>query len=98
MDLASNIEHIVQKAKKSLDNEKVEMSNNQKVKGIRGIVRWKEARRKEEAFLMADAIPIHQEVEKEEKVEEVSSETVVSKMDLLRQKQKEKLKYAINNK
>ena len=47
---------------------------------------------------MADAIPIHQEVEKEEKVEEVSSETVVSKMDLLRQKQKEKLKYAINNK
>ena len=36
MDLASNIEHIVQKAKKSLDNEKVEMSNNQKVKGIRG--------------------------------------------------------------
>lgn len=80
MDLASNIEHIVQKAKKSLDNEKVEMSNNQKVKGIRGNRSMeKEARRKEEAFLMADAIPIHQEVEKEEKVEEVSSETVVSK-------------------
>ncbi|GAB6513226.1 TPA: transposase [Bacillus cereus] len=99
VDLASNIEHIVQKAKKSLDNEKVEMSNNQKVKGIRGNRSMeKEARRKEEAFLMADAIPIHQEVEKEEKVEEVSSETVVSKMDLLRQKQKEKLKYAINNK
>ena len=55
------------------------MSNNQKVKGIRGNRSMEKARRKEEAFLMADAIPIHQEVEKEEKVEEVSSETVVSK-------------------
>lgn len=46
---------------------------------------------------MADAIPIHQEVEKEEKVEEVSSETVVSKW-IYYVKSKRKLKYAINNK
>lgn len=99
VDLASNIENIVQNAKKSLDKEKVGMSNNQKVKGIReNRSVEKEARQKEEAFLIADDVPIHQEVEKEEKVEETISKPVVSKMDLLRQKQKEKLKHAISSK
>lgn len=99
VDLASDIEHIVQKAKKSLDKEKVEMSNNQKVKGIRGNrLMEKEARRKEEAFLLADADSIHQEVEKEVTVAEAKTKHVVSRMDLLRQKQKEKLNRAINSK
>ena len=64
VDLASDIEHIVQKAKKSLDKEKVKMSNNQKVKGIReNRSIEKEARRKEEAFLLADANPVHQPID-----------------------------------
>ncbi|MBG9656279.1 Mu transposase C-terminal domain-containing protein [Cytobacillus firmus] len=93
-DLDSNIEHIVQKAKKSLNKEKVEMSNNQKVKGIRGNRSMeKEARRKEEAFLLADALELIEPIEREEKVEETPKH-VVSRMELLRQKQKEKLQRA----
>lgn len=99
VDLGSDIEHIVQQAKKSLNSEKVQMSNNQKIKGIReNRAMEKEARRKEEAFLLADAIPIQQELEKEEKVEEATPKPIASKMDLLRQKQKEKLKHAISGK
>jgi hypothetical protein len=95
VDLSSDIEHTVQKAKKSLDKEKVEISNNQKVKGIRDNRSMeKEARRKEEAFLLSDANLFIQPIETEEKVEEATSKTVSSTMVRLRQKQKEKLKHA----
>ncbi|AND37812.1 Mu transposase C-terminal domain-containing protein [Cytobacillus oceanisediminis] len=93
-DLDSKIAHITEKAKKSLDKEKVEISNNQKVKGIRGNrSAEKEARQKEEAFLLADAqqctLPIDEKI-----VEETAPKQGVSKIELLRQKQKEKLNRA----
>ncbi|MDP4086126.1 MAG: transposase [Bacillota bacterium] len=95
VDLTSDIEHIAQKAKKSLDKEKVEMSNNQKVKGIReNRSVEKEARRKEEAFLLADLQPFTQPIEEKVVVEETTSTQVSSKLQLLRQKQKEKLNRA----
>ena len=95
MDLVSDIEHIVQKAKKSLDKEKVEISNNQKVKGIRGNrLMEKEARRKEEAFLLSDAQQFNQPMETKEIVEETTPKKSVSTIELLRQKQKEKLNRA----
>ncbi|BCC09774.1 TPA: Mu transposase C-terminal domain-containing protein [Bacillus cereus] len=95
VDLVSDIEHIVQKAKKSLDKEKVEISNNQKVKGIRGNrLMEKEARRKEEAFLLSDAQQFNQPMETKEIVEETTPKKSVSTIELLRQKQKEKLNRA----
>lgn len=94
-DLTSDIEHIAQKAKKSFDKEKVEMSNNQKVKGIReNRSVEKEARRKEEAFLLADVQSFTQPIEEKVVVEETTSTQVSSKLQLLRQKQKEKLNRA----
>ncbi|MBE2911506.1 Mu transposase C-terminal domain-containing protein [Anoxybacillus flavithermus] len=98
VDLASDIEHIVQKAKKLVDQEKVEMSNAQKVKGIR----WnrsmeKEARRKEEAFLLADSDQSTQGAISEEHVEDTQPKKGVSRIELLRQKQKERLMHAKNS-
>ncbi|WP_096202055.1 Mu transposase C-terminal domain-containing protein [Bacillus sp. FJAT-45350] len=94
-DLTSDIEHIVQKAKKSLGAEKVEMSNNQKVKGIRGNRSMeKEAKRKEEAFLLADTNQFTQQNVSEGKVEETLPKQGTSRMELLRRNQKEKLKHA----
>ncbi|WP_066070805.1 Mu transposase C-terminal domain-containing protein [Neobacillus soli] len=93
-DLASKIEHIAQKAKESLDNDKVEISNNQKVKGIRDNRSMeKEARRKEEAFLLADSEQFTEPIE-EKTVEETAPKRGLSKIELLRQKQKEKLNRA----
>jgi hypothetical protein len=92
VDLASEIEHIVQKAKKSTDQEKVEMSNAQKVKGIRDNRSMeKEARRKEEAFLLADSHQLIQRTASEENVEDTQPKKSVSRIELLRKKQKEKL-------
>ncbi|SDN50056.1 Mu transposase, C-terminal [Psychrobacillus sp. OK028] len=94
VDLASDIEHIVQKAKKSSDKEKVEISNNQKVNGIReNRSIEKEARRMEEAFLLADTNA------RQNTLSEVSGDDIpinqgLSKIELLRQKQKEKLNHA----
>jgi hypothetical protein len=94
VDLDSDIEHVVQKAKRSLENEKEEMSNNQRVKGIReNRSIEKEARRKEEAFLLADAANnslIHsiEPIEQKEKVIEPIHQKK-SKIELLRQKQEE---------
>jgi hypothetical protein len=94
-DLASDIEHIVEKAKKSLNKEEVAMSNNQKVKGIRGNrTVEKEAKRKEEAFLLEDANRLTQVTNSEEKVEETRPQQGISKIEILRQKQKEKLSHA----
>ena len=99
VDLASDIEHIVQNAKKSLNHEKIDMSNNQKVKGIRdNRTIEKEAKRKEEAFLLADAQPFTQPIE-EKNVEQTTPKQGLSKIELLRQKQKEKLNRArVNSK
>lgn len=95
VDLASEIEHIVKKAKKALNNEKIEMSKNQKVKGIRkNHSVEKKAKRKEEAFLLADAEQFNRTFETEEVVEEGTFKQGASKIELLRQKQKEKLKHA----
>lgn len=96
-DVTSDIEYIVQKAKKSLDKEKVNMSNNQQVKDIRGNRSLeKEERRKEEAFLLADAHQINQPNLGNETVEETLVKPGVSKIELLRRKQKEKLLDARN--
>lgn len=95
VDLASDIEHIVQKAKKSLNAEKINMSNNQKVKGIRENRSFeKEAKRKTEAFLLADANGNQPSTSSEETKEELPSKINISRIELLRQKQKEKLKNA----
>jgi hypothetical protein len=94
VDLASDIEHIVQQAKKSLAKEKVKTSNNKAVKGIRtNRSAEKEARRKEEAFLMAEAVPTNEPVVTESVSTDIPKPTV-SKLELLRQKQKESLKHA----
>ncbi|ATP42150.1 DNA-binding protein [Solibacillus sp. R5-41] len=95
VDLTSDIEHIAQKAKKSLNGEKVNMSNNQKVKGIRdNRTMEKEAKRKEEAFLLADTNRLEQSDVPDLIIEETTTQQSVSKIELLRQKQKEKLKNA----
>lgn len=95
VDLASDIEHIVQKAKKSLNKEKIELSNNQKVKGIRGNRSIeKEAKRKTESFLLADTNRLEQSDVPATIIEERTTQQSVSKIELLRQKQKEKLKNA----
>ena len=97
VDLFSDIEHVEQKATKALSKEKVEMSNAQKVKGIRNNrAMEKEANRKEEAFLLADANRIYQPSAPEAKVEATIPIVGNSKIDLFRQKQKEKLKHAKN--
>jgi hypothetical protein len=94
-DLNNEIEHIVQKAKRSLEKEKVEMSNNQKLNGIRGNRSMeKEARQKEEAFLLADAQQLTQQMETKEITEEYTPKKSVSTIEILRQKQKEKLNRA----
>lgn len=96
VDLASDIEHIVQRARKSSDKEKVEVSNNQKVKGIReNRTIEKEAKRKEEAFRLEDTNGT-QNTLSEVTVEDIPLNQGVSKIELLRQKQKEKLKHARN--
>lgn len=95
VDLASDIEHIVQKAKKSLNREKVELSNNQKVKGIReNRSIEKEAKRKTESFLLADTNRLEQSKVPKQIMGETTPQQSVSKIELLRQKQKEKLKNA----
>jgi Integrase core domain/Mu transposase, C-terminal len=96
-DLISDIEHIVKKAQKSLSIDKTEISNNQKVKGIRkNRLVEKEIRRKEEAFLMEDANSIHEEIEvKPEVIKDTPPTPILSKVELLRQKQKEKMKRAM---
>lgn len=94
VDLVSEIEDIVKKAEKSLKQEQVEMSNNQKVKGIReNRSIEKEIKRKEEAFLLADSKNI-EKVHLLEEVEQQENTSSQSKIDLLRQKQKEKLQRA----
>lgn len=95
VDLASDIEHIVQKAQKSLNQEKIDLSNNQKVKGIReNRSIEKEVKRKAETFLLADANRLEQPDVPEPIMEETITQQSVSKIELLRQKQKEKLKNA----
>lgn len=95
VDLASDIEHIVQKAKISVNHEKIDQSNNQKVKGIRDNRSIeKEAKRKEEAFLLADTNRLEQSNVSEKIIEETPPQQSFSKIELLRQKQKEKLKNA----
>ena len=96
VDLASDIEHIVRKAKKSTSQGKVAMSNNQKVKGIRdNRTEEKEENRKEEAFLLADAnSSIQSSALPKEKDKELPPNEGQSKIELLRQKQKEKLMHA----
>lgn len=101
VDLDADIEHILKKAKKTLKNEKIEMSNNQKTKGIganRSIE--KEVKRKEEAFLLSDS-NLEKQVDKQvnisNEVENTSSlqkQQGVTRIDLLRQKQREKRKHA----
>lgn len=95
VDLASDIEHIVQRAQKSLNQEKIDLSSNQKVKGIReNRSIEKEANRKAETFLLADANRLEQSDVPELIIEETVTQQSVSKIELLRQKQKEKLKNA----
>ncbi|NNU84931.1 hypothetical protein ETC05_14230 [Geobacillus sp. BMUD] len=74
------------------------MSNAQKVKGIRGNRSMeKEERRKEEAFLLADSDQSTQRTISEEHVEDTQPKKSVSRIELLRQKQKEKLMHAKNS-
>lgn len=96
-DLSSDIEHITKQAQRATKKEKVEMSNNQRTKGIRdnrGIE--KEARRKEEAFLLEsmDVIKADTPLEKEET--SFIRKEPSTKIALLRQKQKEKLERVKN--
>ena len=70
------------------------------MKGIRdNRTMEKEARRKEEAFLLSDVQTFTEPIEEQVIVEESTSVQVSSKVQLLRQKQKEKLNRArINGK
>ncbi|MCM3390301.1 Mu transposase C-terminal domain-containing protein [Ureibacillus chungkukjangi] len=92
-DLESDIEHIVRKAEANLNKEKIEISNNQKVKGIRdNRTMEKSEKRKGEAFLLADGQPIEKQAISEDVLE--TPKQVSSLSEKLRQKQKEKLRNA----
>lgn len=99
IDLDTQIEHIVHGAKEKSKLEKVPMSNNERTKGIRENKAFeKEARRKEEAFLLANyeenstingvVIPLTNTEPEEYKP--------ISKIELLRRKQKELTKNGAN--
>lgn len=91
-DLDSEIEHIVKRAKSSLDKEKVEMSNNKRVQGISGNRSVeKEARREKEAFLLEDIQQSTEPFEVKKSVEDFTSVKSTSTIEKLRRKQKEKL-------
>ncbi|ANC75501.1 hypothetical protein ABE65_000925 [Fictibacillus phosphorivorans] len=98
VDLASDIEHIVSRAKKSLKQEEVKMSNAQKVKGIRDNRSIeKEEKRKDEAFSLSEYIFNPSDNQLEDQIEEKSPTKNLSKVELLRQRQKEKLQRVRNN-
>jgi hypothetical protein len=96
IDLTTEIDHIAKNARKSWKDSTVKISNNEKIKGIREKHSMeKEERRKEEAFLLSDSDIQSQESTtnydtQEERLHKESS----SKINLLRQKQKERLNYA----
>jgi Mu transposase, C-terminal/Integrase core domain len=98
VDLASDIEHIVTRAKKSLKQEEVKISNAQKVMGIRDNRSMeKEEKRKEEAFSLSEFIFNPSENQTEDQSEEKAPTKNMSKVELLRQRQKEKFQRARNN-
>lgn len=99
-DKDSEIEHIIKNAEKSFKKDATNISNNQRVKGIRqNNADAKEANRKEEAFLLGmndnnESMNSNQQRNEKEQAEE----TLVtnSKVDWLRQKQKEKMQHVKN--
>ncbi len=98
VDLTSDIEHIVKQAKQSKNKEKVDMSNSQQIKGIReNRSSEKEARRKEEAFLLSDVSLSSHDNHGGDRSEEKQGYKNLSKVELLRQRQKESLKRARRN-
>jgi Integrase core domain/Mu transposase, C-terminal len=97
-DLTSDVEHIVKYAKNSLKQEEVKTSNAQKVKGIReNRTREKEENRNEEAFTLSEFISDSLENHKDDLSEESVPTKSYSKVELLRQRQKENLKRVRNN-
>lgn len=98
----SEIEHIIKKAEKSFKKEAVNISNNQRLKGIRQHkLDAKEANRKEEAFLLGtndieNSSNSIQQITGKEQIDETLATN--SKVDWLRQKQKEKMQHVKNRK
>ncbi|HIE6633203.1 MAG: DDE-type integrase/transposase/recombinase [Bacillus paranthracis] len=92
VNLDAEIEYVVKGAKKKSKTEKIPMSNAQRTKGIRKNKAFeKEARRKEEAFLLAEykENDHHVEVLEMHVPSEVEISPATSKIDILRRKQKE---------
>ncbi|QHA90171.1 Mu transposase C-terminal domain-containing protein [Bacillus sp. N1-1] len=95
VDLASDIDHIVQNAKKASQREKESMSNSERVKNIRENRAYeKEARRKEESFLIQESEQDKLVTSSVESIDHLESKADSSKIDILRQKQKERLNRA----
>lgn len=95
VDLNSDIDFIVNKAKKESKQEKIEMSNNQRTKGIRdNRASEKEERRKEEAFVLVENEKTPMQRYNLEGQQKEESENNISRIEALRRSQREKMKRA----
>ncbi|UPM54533.1 Mu transposase C-terminal domain-containing protein [Gottfriedia acidiceleris] len=96
VNLQAEISTIVNNAKSKMKNEKEQISNNKRIKGIRANrALEKEARRVEEAFILSN----HEEESQldtihSDSLEDSNTKNHLNKMDLLRQKQKEMKEFA----